>query len=411
MYSRWLQYNLKEKLDWAYVHILFGARQTGKSTILKSLIPENSLILDFSNLSERTRYLQKPETLIEECLATPNGNTPQFVFIDEAQTVPLIFDCVQHLYDKDKKRWRFVLCGSSARKLRKTGANLLPGRSIIHHLYPLTLAEIIHGGGDNESIVLPFAWPDKARAINRFPQMDLLEMLTYGSLPGITTADKAAKADVLKTYSSIFIEEEIRREAMLKDMGVFIRFIALAAAESGNIVNYSSISREIGLSVPTIKSYYQILEDMFIGFSVSAFTKSPRKNILSTPKFIFFDIGVRNAACGMKLTVQEILANPGPIFEQWIGMELWKRIRYLGEGTLYYQRSKAGYEVDFIVESNGKTIPVEVKWTERPDFHDAKHLITFIDENKNCEEGFVVCRCPRPMQIHEKVKAIPWFMI
>jgi predicted AAA+ superfamily ATPase len=411
MYSRWLQYNLKEKLDWPYVHILFGARQTGKSTILKSLMPENSRILDFSNLSERTRYLQKPETLIEECLAIPKENVPQFVFIDEAQTVPLIFDCVQHLYDKDKNRWRFVMCGSSARKLRRTGANLLPGRSIIHYLYPLTLAEILHLGGDNESLVLPFAWPEKVRGINRFPQMDLLKMLTFGSLPGIATADEAAKSDVLKTYSSIFIEEEIRREAMLKDMGVFIRFITLAAAESGSIINFSSISREIGLSVPTIKSYYQILEDMFIGFSVPAFTKSPRKNILSTPKFIFFDIGVRNAATGMNLTIQEILANPGPVFEQWVGMELWKRIKYLGEGALYYQRSKAGYEIDFIVESKGNTIPVEVKWTEKPDFHDAKHLLTFIGENRNCEEGFVVCRCPRPMQIHEKVKAIPWFML
>ncbi|MEI6423530.1 MAG: AAA family ATPase, partial [Lentisphaerota bacterium] len=199
------------------MHILFGARQTGKSTILKSLMPENSRILDFSNLSERTRYLQKPETLIEECLAIPKENVPQFVFIDEAQTVPLIFDCVQHLYDKDKNRWRFVMCGSSARKLRRTGANLLPGRSIIHYLYPLTLAEILHLGGDNESLVLPFAWPEKVRDINRFPQMDLLKMLTFGSLPGIATADEAAKSDVLKTYSSIFIEEEIRREAMLKD--------------------------------------------------------------------------------------------------------------------------------------------------------------------------------------------------
>jgi hypothetical protein len=148
---------------------------------------------------------------------------------------------------------------------------------------------------------------------------------------------------------------------------------------------------------------------MFVGFRVEAFSRSPRKSLLSTPKFLFFDLGVRHAAAGLTPTREVVKGNPGPIFEQWVGIELWKRLQYLGEGKLYHLRTKDGSEVDFIIERAGALTPVEVKWNERPTVGDARHLLTFMEENpKHARHGFLVCRCPRPLQLHEKVTALPW---
>ena len=161
-----------------------------------------------------------------------------------------------------------------------------------------------------------------------------------------------------------------------------------------------------------MKGYYQLLEDMFVGIRVPAYAKSPRKNLLSTPKFLFFDLGVRHAAAGLNPSPDLVRANPGPIFEQWVGIEFWKRLQYLGEGKLYHMRTKDGAEVDFIIERGGKLTPIEVKWTEKPSVQDARQLLAFMDEHpKLAKQAYIVCRCPRPMQLHEKVTALPWFCL
>lgn len=400
-----------EKLDRPFVHLLFGARQTGKSTLLNEVLPKDTLRINLADPQERSRHLANPGEFARICQAMPADRQAQFVFVDEAQTVPLIFDAVQFLYDQDKTRWRFVLCGSSARKLRLAGTNLLPGRSFLHHLYPLITAE---QPSDAES--LPYAvsplsvpWPEAPASHQLFPKWDLLTRLTYGALPGIVSADVQDRSDLLKAYSFIHLEEEIRREAMVKDWGAFVRFLKLAASESGRILNYSAISQEAGISTPTVKSYYQLLEDMFVGFSVSAYSKSPRKNLLSTPKFLFFDLGVRHAAMGMNVSVDIVTANPGPVFEQWVGIELWKRLAYLGQGQLHHQRSKDGAEIDFIVELEDQLIPIEVKWTENPTLQDARHLVTFLKEKPTqAKQAYIVCRCPRPMKLQDQVTALPW---
>ena len=198
----------------------------------------------------------------------------------------------------------------------------------------------------------------------------------------------------------------------MKDWGAFVRFLQLAAVESGQILNYSNISQESGVSQPTVKGYYQLLEDMFVGVRVPAYSKSPRKNLLSTPKFLFFDLGVRHAAAGLTPSPELVRANPGPIFEQWVGLELWKRLQYLGQGKLYHQRSRDGAEVDFIIEHGGKLAPIEVKWTESPTVRDARHLLVFLQEKpKESKQGYVICRCPRPLRLHDKITALPWFCL
>jgi len=414
MFDRWLAQNLEVKLRRPYVHLLFGARQTGKSTLLNGLIPEEALRFNLADPHERTRLLANPGEFAQACRSLPANKKGQYVFVDEAQAVPAIFDAVQALYDADKNRWRFVLCGSSARKLRLTGANLLPGRSLVHHLYPLTVAEhpVKEGKIPHATSPLPFPWSNGKAADQPFPAWDLLTRLAYGALPGIVTADKQDRQGLLKGYAFVHLEEEIRREALVKDWGAFVRFLQLAAAESGQILNFANISQEAGISQPTVKGYYQLLEDMFVGLRVSAYAKSPRKNLLSTPKFLFFDVGVRHAAAGLNPAPELVKANPGPVFEQWVGIELWNRLQYLGEGKLYHQRTRDGAEVDFIIERGGKLTPIEVKWTENPTLNDARHLLPFLDEKrKEADHGYVICRCPRPLQLHDKITALPWFCL
>jgi len=151
---------------------------------------------------------------------------------------------------------------------------------------------------------------------------------------------------------------------------------------------------------------------MFMGFRVAAFSGSPRKNLLSTERFLFFDIGVRHAAAELALQPSAILANPGPVFEQWVGIELWKRLQYLGSGKLQYLRTKHGAEVDFIVARGKRLTPVEVKWTENPSLSDARHLLTFLSEQtRRAKHGYLVCRCAQPLALHAKITAVPWYCL
>ncbi len=409
MFDRWFQEELRARLNRPYVHIVFGARQTGKSTLLRTVLPPEAIRIDLAEPGVRSRYAKDPSTFVAECRALPKRRGPTFVFVDEAQHVPALFDAVQHLYDQNRRRWRFVLCGSSSRKLRASGTNLLPGRSMLHRLFPLTMPERRPRPEPEPSLTatVPLRW--RHAPTRPFPAADLWTRLAHGELPGIAAAPEGDRSQLLKSYAIAHLEEEIRREALVRDWAAFLRFLHLAARESGQIVNHAAISRDAGISQPTVKSYYQLLEDMFVGFHVPAWSRSARKGILSTPRFFLFDTGVRHAAAGLQVSRSTVEANPGPVFEQWVGIELWKRLQYGRRGALHYLRTKDGAEVDYIVE-HGKTIlPVEVKWTERPTTSDCRHLLSFLAELPGkTGRGLIVCRCPRPMQIHERVLAIPW---
>lgn len=210
MFDRWYADILQAKLSRPYVHLLFGARQTGKSTLLNQLIPEDALRFNLADPQERSRHLANPGEFAQVCRSVPPNKKGQFIFVDEAQAVPSIFDAVQILYDGDKARWRFVLCGSSTRKLRLTGANLLPGRSLLHHLYPLTLAEhpAKEGKITHATSPLPFPWSEGKSAQHPFPEWDLLTRLAYGALPGIVTADKQDRAELLKAYALVHLRRK-----------------------------------------------------------------------------------------------------------------------------------------------------------------------------------------------------------
>lgn len=420
MNYRWLSHSLRAKLAKPFVHVLFGARQTGKTTLLRDLVPAPALTFNLADPVERNRLSADIGSFIRACRALPERPEPHFVLVDEAQTVPAVFDAVQSLYDETKQRWRFVLSGSSARKLRLSGANLLPGRSLQHRLFPLTLAERPAPQAVPEGVQTPLPFPreaDDAGDVSAgeaepFPVAGLTERLAYGDLPGIALLPEDDRADVLRSYVIAHLEEEIRREALVRDWGAFLRFLKLAAAESGQVANYARIAADVGIAPATVRSYYQLLEDIFVGFTVPGFSRSTRKGLTSTPRFYLFDLGIRHAAAGIRPARDVVLADPGRYFQQWVGIELWKRLGYLGRGRLHHLRSKDGAEIDFIVEIDGAAIPVEVKWTERPRSEDARRAAAFLKERSHAADvGFVVCRVPRPELLCEGVIALPWFCL
>ncbi|MGF1656873.1 MAG: ATP-binding protein [Verrucomicrobiales bacterium] len=403
---RFITEELRRVLKYRYVHILFGARQTGKTTLLLGLL-EPDLSYNLADPEERGRLLAHPGVFRRECEALVVSGRRALVFVDEAQLVPSVFDSIQVLFDAEPERFLFILCGSSARRLRESGANLLPGRSLLHRLYPLMLCERPGQSGIQPRLnLLPAFTPSLA------PKDDLLERLAFGDLPGILRAPEEVRESLLRSYATIYLEEEIRREGYVKDWGAFLNFLKLAAMESGQSLNYARIARETGLSQPTVKSHYQLLEDMFVGFRIPAFTQSSRRNLLGHARFCFFDMGVRHAAAGLRPGIDTVLADAGRCFEQWVGLELSRRIGYAGRGSLSYLRTRDGMEIDYILDFDGRLTPIEVKWTENPDPKDARHVLTFLAERpKQASEGFVVCRCPRPAKLAENVTAIPWWQL
>ncbi len=416
MYNRWIEKSFSQNIHAPFVHILFGARQTGKSTLLKKLIPDATLWLDLSDPALRVEYTTHPELFVSQCKAIPKSASPNYIVVDEAQTVPAIFDAVQHLYDNDKSRWRFILCGSSARKMRDSSVNLLPGRSLLYNLYALTMAERPYRDAAAAKYTgifpLKFSFDHDTPPDKLFPDAGLFERLAYGELPGIVSAPEENRGHLLKTYSLVYIEEEIRREAMIRNLTAFSRFLQFAATESGNMLNYAKIAKDAAVSIPTIKNYFQLLEEMFIVFRIPAFSGSTRKNLLSTERMYFFDLGVRHAAAGIPASKDMVPVNPGPLFEQWVVIELWKRLKYLGNGNMHYLRSASGFEIDCIISLGDKYIPIEIKWTEHPDRHDARHLESFMKRHpKAVDKAFIICRCRLPMEISENIIALPWFCL
>lgn len=143
-----------------------------------------------------------------------------------------------------------------------------------------------------------------------------------------------------------------------------------------------------------------------------AFRGSPRKNLLSTPRLCFFDLGVRNAAADLAPGLDTVRAQAGSLFEQWVGIELWKRLRYMGRGRLHHLRTEDGSEVDYVIEMGERLIPLDIRWTERPSVRDTRHVRTFLREHpKRAPRGWVVCRCAHPMQLDQNIVALPWFCL
>ncbi|MFZ5802117.1 MAG: ATP-binding protein [Candidatus Omnitrophota bacterium] len=363
--------------------LLLGPRQTGKTTLIKRMNPD--LYISFIVPDIRQRYEKAPHVLIGEVEALPRrgGRERPLVIMDEVQKVPGIMDSVQDLIDRGIAD--FILTGSSVRKLRRGAKiNLLPGRIVTVHSDPFTLQELAAG--------------------------KLEDRLIYGSLPGILAVpDLKDRERDLESYVTTYLEEEVRAEAAVRQLGDFARFLELAAAESGQIVNHRKLSQEIGVAHTTIASYYQILEDCLIVERVEPLTKSKtRKKLTKSCKYIFFDLGVR------RIAAREGIRPPreqwGSFFEQFIGLELIRCIRALPSqpSRLKFWRDPDGPEVDWVIENPDCLIPIEVKWTETPQPGDIRHLQVFLREYPESREAYVICRAPRKIKLGERIYALPW---
>ena len=380
--KRWLEAKIQHALGRNKSVLLLGARQTGKTTLIGRFDPD--LSISFIRPDVRQRYEKSPHLLkgeVEAIAPVHSGKRP-LVVLDEVQKVPDILDVVQDLIDRGQAN--FILTGSSARKLRRGAhVNLLPGRVTILRLDPFSLSE--------------------------FPSKDLNERLLCGSLPGILAVQSVADKETdLESYVTTYLEQEVRAEAVVRNLGDFARFLELAASESGGIVNLRKLSQEIGVSHTTIGAYYQILEDCLIVERVEPLTQSKtRKKLTKSEKFLFFDLGVRRLAAreGTKLSRDTL----GKLFEQFIGLELLRGAHNATPlAKIRFWRDPDGPEVDWVVDENGAYTPVEVKWTENPTSGDTRHLEVFLSEYPSAKAGYLVCQVPRKTKIGDRIFALPW---
>jgi uncharacterized protein len=362
--------------------LLLGARQTGKTTLINRF--KHNLLVPFVQPDIRQRYEKSPHLLkgeVESLVAADTGKRP-LVILDEVQKVPVILDVVQDLIDRGQAN--FILTGSSARKLRRGAhVNLIPGRIVALRMDPFSLQEV--------------------------PTDDLHERLLYGSLPGIIAVSATQDKETdLESYVTTYLEEEIRSEAVVRNLGDFARFLELSASESGGIINLRKLSQEIGVSHTTIGAYYQILEDCLIAERIEPLTHSKtRKKLTKSEKYLFFDLGVRRLAAheGARLPKETL----GILFEQFIGLELLRNARTMGRAVkIRFWRDPDGPEVDWVIDEEGVYTPLEVKWTENPARTDIRHLEVFLSEYKSAKEGFLVCRVPRKTKLSDRISAIPW---
>lgn len=399
------------------VRLLFGARQTGKTQLLRHLLAgPGTRFFDLQDSAERRRFEADPSLFSREVRALPPS--VRSVAVDEIQKVPALLDEVQALFDSAPRRWQFYLTGSSARRLRMGSANLLPGRSHAYRLHAVCGWEVGRDEGAPEPALPPPVGgrrqkarrPSPAAGPPSFPAQRLDRILLLGCLPGVRSEPVATARATLATYVGHYLEEEIRREALVREIGPFLSFLRVAALESGRQVNLARLSQESGVPVSTLKNYYQVLVDTFVGHWIPPYAGRSRKRLLTSPRFHFFDVGVRNAAAevGLEPRVSDELG--GPLLEQWVAQELVARADYAGPGhRVSFWRTTYGVEVDLVWESPREDLPVEVKWTPRPRPVDARHLETFLDEfPRRARRGLLVCRCPRPQQLTDRVTAIPW---
>lgn len=328
------------KLSKSNSFFLFGPRGCGKSTLIKELyLNANSLLIDLLKDETESRYWSNPDLLLADVKSYKKG----WVIIDEVQKNSKLLDLVHKSIEDDKIK--YVLTGSSARKLKRGGANLLAGRAFLYYLFPLTHKEL-----------------DK--------KFDLQEVLSWGALPKIFHyKSDADKKEYLKSYAKTYLKEEIISEQIIRNVEGFRNFLDVAAQMNGKALNFSKISRECGVDHKTVASFYQILEDTLMGFILPAYHKSVRKAQKLQPKFYFFDLGVQRALEG-SLDSKPVTGTSlyGQYFEAFVINEIYRFNSYSGKDfRLSHYQTSTGQEIDLILSKGMKDILVEIKSTRSVD--------------------------------------------
>ena len=331
---------------------LFGARGTGKTTLIsKRYQSQNTLWIDLLSYEAEEKFSQNPDELIF-ILNQKKYNT---VVIDEIQKIPKLLDVVQKIM-REQPQIQFILTGSSARRLKRGSANLLAGRAIQYYLFPLSVFEL------NSADSMP-------------------SILEHGTLPEVwNMKSQLEKKEFLKSYVQNYLKEEILSEQIIRKLPPFRNFLPIAAQQNGQPVNYFSIAQDIGTDDKTVKNYFSILEDTLLGFFLPYYHKSVRKQQRQSPKFYFFDTGVKRALeKQLNLLLTAGTYSYGQAFEHKILLECFYLNEYLRKDfSFYYLRTKDQNEIDLIIERPGKKdILVEIKSTLRVQKKHINSLLRF----------------------------------
>ena len=351
---------------------LWGPRQTGKSTLLRAAYPD-ALWIDLLKAEEYRRYLQNPELLRAEVAAQKSVRQ---VVIDEVQKVPQLLDEAHWLHEN--RAVRFALCGSSARKVKRGQANLLGGRAVRYELHGLTAGELGR-------------------------EFTLERMLNHGYLPPIHLSERPQR--LLNAYVADYLKEEVAAEGLVRNLPVFSAFLNAASLSDAELVNFSTIARDCGVSSVTIRGYFEILEDTLLGRWLPAYVKRPKRRVIAAPKFFFADVGVVNhlAKRGELRPGSELY---GKAFENWVFHELTAHNAYAEAfATLSYWRLASGIEVDFIV--NDMELAIEAKAAANITADHLKGLRALAQDHPRIKQRLIVCLEPKRRRTEDGILVLP----
>jgi predicted AAA+ superfamily ATPase len=358
---------------------LWGPRNSGKSTYLHRHFPD-SVYYDLLQTDTYLRLLKEPFRFREEVLQLSPEALKEPIVIDEVQKVPLLLNEVHWLIENHKP-CHFILCGSSARKLKATGVHLLAGRAWKFHFYPLVYPEI--------------------------ENFNLLRALTHGLLP--VSYFSSQPRHFLKSYIQDYLVEEIQKESLVRNLAGFSRFLDAMAFSHGEMTNFVNISRDCGVDAKTVKEYYDILVDTLVGYRLDPFHKLGKRDVITaTPKFYLFDVGV--AGFLRKRTLEDLRgSDAGAAFEHWLLTEI---IAYRGlndfDFPISYWRTKSDLEVDFILGDGH--VAIEAKISSHVDKTDLRGLEAFIEEHQP-KQAYCVSLTPKARKIalgNTHVIDLPW---
>ena len=365
---------------------LFGARGVGKSSFLKNEFfknTQNILCIDLLLSSEEVKYSAEPSLLYNEILAI--SDMPEWIVIDEVQKVPALLDIVHKLIEE--KKIKFALTGSSARKLKRSHANMLAGRAFLFKLFPLTFIEL----GDTFQLDSALAW---------------------GTLPKIFSFTTAIEKSLfLESYCETYLKEEIIVEQLVRNIPPFRKFLEIAAQMNAEEINYSNIARDIRVDPKTVENYFAILEDTLLGFILPGYETSIRRQQSQTPKFYLFDTGVKRALSKtLDAPLRSGTAEYGKAFEHFLISEIYRlNIYYRKNFTLSYFRSKDGVEVDLILSHSGHHKFIEIKSTTSVTEHHTNSLNRLLDSLPEKDNYSGYCFSNDPVaKVFGSVKAVHW---
>lgn len=352
--------------------LLIGPRQTGKSTILKQLTPD--IVINLADEETYFQYLKNP-ALIKEVTFSKHQ-----ILIDEIQRIPSLLNTIQVLIDENKDK-KFLLTGSSARKLRRGQSNLLPGRIHYYELGPLHFLELA----------------DK---------FDLTKSLVRGQLPGIYLDPEDSWQKTLRTYVAVYLREEVQAEALTRDIQGFSRFFDVTLSKSGQLIDYTKFSSEAMIDRVTAKRYFDILVNTLILDFIEPFTKSKKRRLIQHPKFYCFDVGVLNACLGGWSTGPDRIGN---LFEHFILQQIRSLQKSLDlDLRITTYRTENNAEVDFIIEKGSTLFAIEVKASKNIGVHDLRGLKSFSDFYKKPHHAFIFYLGDHERTFDKNTRILPW---